>query len=92
MSAIVFVGKKKQALQQVFTLTTQHKLHISLFQVKKSTVFLAYSAKYCDETVLVFNNSKESLGPVHTGHQSRFAHKFACKPFDVAYNLCEHSH
>ena len=24
--------------------------------------------------------------------RSRFAHKFVCKPFDVACNLCEHSH
>ena len=27
------------------------------------------------------------LGPVHTGRVSRFA----CEPFDVACNLCEHS-
>ncbi len=31
-------------------------------------------------------------GPVHTGRVSRFACKFACKPFDAACNLCEHSH
>ncbi len=30
-------------------------------------------------------------GPVHTGRTNTLARKFACKPFDVAYNLCEHS-
>ena len=37
-------------------------------------------------------NSRLFLGLIHTGRVSRFAHKFACKPFDVACNLCEHSH
>ena len=32
------------------------------------------------------------LGPVHTGCGSTFARKFACKPFDVACELCEHSY
>ena len=32
------------------------------------------------------------LGPVHTGRVSTFACKFACKLFDLACKLCEHSH
>ncbi len=28
-------------------------------------------------------------GPVHTGRASIFAHKFTCKPVDVACKLCE---
>ncbi len=31
---------------------------------------------------------RSSLGPIHTGRAIRFAGK----PFDVACNLCEHSH
>ena len=31
-------------------------------------------------------------GPVHTGRESRSACKFVRKPFDIACNLCEHSH
>ncbi len=35
---------------------------------------------------------RKTSGPVHTGRESTCACKFACKPFDVACKLCEHSH
>ena len=35
---------------------------------------------------------KSTTGPVHTGHGSPFANKFAHKSFAAACKLCEHSH
>ena len=43
-------------------------------------------------TAADWGEEQVSVGPVHTGRVSRFACKFVCKPFDVACNLCEHSH
>ena len=37
-------------------------------------------------------NWEQQQGPVHAGRMSTFAHKFACKPFDIACKLCEHSY
>ncbi len=58
----------------------QHRLQVHITHGLPLFLFA-----HCTECLLF-------LAPVHTGRTSRFARKFACKPFNVACNLCEHSH
>ena len=85
--------------RQEFTANDQSDMPIQLAIAKRFHV----PQIFCRKTHFVvnapspwFQKSKmsgrnEDLSPIHTGCISRFAHKFTCKPFDVACNLCEHS-
>ncbi len=47
---------------------------------------------WAEEQKLGLGLKSTGLGAVYTRRIITFARKFACKPFDIACNLCEHSH